>query len=69
MHSSIKHYLAVISWHGIVHIPIGLTLIITVIRLSQADIGYLGKFGFDIIELVHKETEKVTVQYSCPDSV
>ena len=46
-HSSIRLYSAVIFWLGIIQIPIGLTLIIAVISLSQSDISHLGKQGFE----------------------
>ena len=46
-HSAIIHYLAVVSWLGIIHIPIGLTLIIVISGWSQLDIGRLEKHGFE----------------------
>ena len=46
MHSSTRHYLTVVSWLCIIHIPIGLTLIIAVSRWNQLDIGCFGKCGF-----------------------
>ena len=44
----IRHYLAVVSWCVIIHIPIGLTLIIAVIGWNQLDIGRLRKRGFKL---------------------
>ena len=60
-HSSIRHYSEVISWLGIIHTPIGLTLIITVSSWSQLDIGRLGKRGFKLIGIASFDWNHPTV--------
>ena len=64
-HSSIRHYSAVISWLGIIHIPIDLTLIIAVNGLSQLDVGCLRKRGFELIGLVSSNWNHPTVIVHC----
>ena len=62
-HSSISHYSAVVFWLGIIHIPISLTLIISVNGLSQLNIGCLGKRGFELIGLASRIG--IVRQYCC----